>query len=71
MNSKDAYKQDRKKSPKTFARLNKRWDIKMTQDIGLLVINIGEMINWEDRIYDGPRIEEALWKLLTKARRLK
>ena len=73
MNAKQLRKEIRAKCPKTAARLDKRWDTKMTRDVLQFSVNIGKLIKFSDTsfTYDGMRIEEGLWKLLKKARRLK
>ena len=59
------------KSPKTFAKATKHWSYKMIMDVSRFTVEIGSHIYFKDKRYDGPEIEELVWKLLVKARRLK
>ncbi len=69
----------RKKSPKTWAILDKRWDNKMMIPVIDFVFSILHNINprlkklakKDEYIICGEDIEEKLWKLLLKCRRLK
>ncbi len=64
-------KELKKKSPKAWAKAEKRWDVKMIPDVTDFIIGIGKhMRNDSSFTYDGPAIEEMVWKLLIKARRL-
>jgi hypothetical protein len=78
MNSKQ-YMSDRgKRSPKTFAAVDKRWDIKMIGPVTDFIFHIQEHINpkaqnaveGNEYLYDGPEIESEVWKLLEKVRRI-
>ena len=53
----------KKKAPKTWAKIEKRWDIKIADDVTRFALDVG--------LYNIETIEEMVWKLLKKARRLK
>lgn len=61
------------RSPKTFEKAVKKWDVKMIPDVMKFIVSIGKHIKTNDGrfTYDGEIIEFALWKLLAKSRRLK
>ena len=71
-------REHRKKAPKTFAKLDKRWDIKMLdgvidfthtilRDVNPRLKKLAKKDEW---IIDAPTIEEKLWPLLRKVRRI-
>ena len=60
----------KKKHPKAWARAEKLWDFKMHDDVLDFTFNIVDMINWKTETYDGSGIEEMVWELLRKVRRI-
>jgi len=68
----------RKRSPKTFAAMDKRWDMKMIGPVTDFIFHIQEHINpkaqkavrGDEYLYNGPEIEAEVWKLLEKVRRI-
>lgn len=69
----------RKKSPKTWAKLDKRWDIKMIGPvmeftIEHLVANVNprlrKLAKPGEYIISGPKVEKEVWKLLRQVRRM-
>lgn len=75
---KDVVRDLKKKSPKAFAEYEKRWDCKMTNDVMEATFEIAKHINpkakkaigKEEWLFDGQEIEEVIWRLLRKARRI-
>lgn len=69
----------RKKAPKTWAKLEKRWDSKMSIPVMDFVFSLLDNVNprlkklikKDEYIIQGGEIEEKVWKLLEKCRRLK
>ena len=78
MNVKQLKRRLKKRSPKTVARAEKRWDFKMIGDVTDFTFNLLEHVNPkakaalepEEWLIQGPEIEQELWKLLMKVRRI-
>ncbi len=79
MKLKDYIKKEKKRSPKTWARIGRRWDIKMIgpvdkflHEVVLKNINprLVKLARKDEFIFDGPTIEGELFKLLAKVRRI-
>lgn len=79
MNSKQLKKELKAKAPKAWAKHEKRWDTKIMIPVVQFVMSILDDVNprlkklakKDEYIIKGSEIEEKLWKLLAKARRLK
>ncbi len=78
MNLKQFKSKIKKRSPKTFARVQKQWDYKMIGPVTDFVLAIEKHVNprvikllrKHEYLYDGPEIEAELWKLLAKVRKM-
>lgn len=78
MKIKELKKKLRKQSPKTYAKIDARWDIKMIGPVTDFVFNLIEHINpkaaaalnEDEWLIKGNDIEEELWKLLRQVRRI-
>lgn len=75
--AKDLFRAERKKRPKTYAKIDKRWDIKMIGPVLDFVVSVADDVNrkailntHKEYLIDGPKIERKLWKLLQKSRRI-
>lgn len=79
MKLKSFIRQNRKKRPKTSAKIRARWDIKILGSVNRFVTSILDDVNPRltalardgEHIIDGPSIEEKVMELLRKARKLK
>lgn len=64
----------KKRSPKAWAKVQKEWDYKMIGPVTDFIVDIGDKIYGKvpegKALYNGPAIEEELWKLLEKVRRI-
>jgi prolyl oligopeptidase PreP (S9A serine peptidase family) len=71
MNSKQIRRKVKGKAPKTWQKIANKWDYKMTHDVMRFIMDLQVHIHWKEKKYDTLEIEEKVWKLLTKVRRLK
>lgn len=78
MNIKEYNRKAKKKRPKLYAKLEAEWDYKMIGPVLDFVMDLEKHVNpvakkavpkgtW---LYDGPKIEADLWKVLRKVRRI-
>lgn len=79
MNSKAFFKEQRRKKPKTFAKIDKRWDIRMIEPVADFISDtimpnvnprLKKLAKEDEYIINGPEIEAELWKLLKKVRKI-
>lgn len=78
MNIKQLKRKMKKQRPKTWARVHRRWDIKMIGDVSDFTFHLLDYVNPKaakaigknEYLIKGPEIEEELWKLLEKVRRI-
>ena len=73
MNTKQLAIKLKKKSPKTWAKIEAGWESKMMWPVMQFVVDLDKYITnkYSNYSYNGNAIETEVWKLLKKARRLK
>lgn len=63
-------KDSRKKAPKAWEKFDRDWRSKMDGEVCDFVFNLLEHIDWKKRVIEGDAIEQEVWKLLVKTRRI-
>lgn len=75
---KQMMREQRRKKPKTFAAIDRRWDMKMLHDVMHFAMGTLKYVNprlkklarKEEWIIDANEVEHKLWPLLAKLRRI-
>lgn len=70
MDYKEYFRKNRKKAPKTWAKMDNRWDIKMIPAVMDFVFSIHGHVDFKEKKVNGEDIEEKVWELLKKCRRI-
>ena len=78
MNLKQLKRKLKKKRPKSWEKAGKHWEVKMIKAVSDFTFNLEKYINpkakkvlgKEEWLYNGPKIEYEITKLLKKVRRI-
>jgi len=70
MNLKQLKRKLKKRAPKAFKRAENDWYVKMIPSVSDLTFFILDQVDWKNKTIDGPEIEQEVFKLLAKVRRI-